>query len=237
MKIEKVYFKNSKGEKLSGLVYVPDGKGAFPAVALLHGMPGGIHETKNQYMCNALMKSGFVALQFDFYNRPNNLSEPKIENMTMTQQIETTRFAIDFIASLPYVNKNKIGLTGHSLGGTTAILYAASKDPRIKALVIQSAVSQLKNLEKAGINQSALEDAKKYDVYKEAEKITCPTLVFHGNNDKTVDFRQSEELIEHIKAERKKLEIIEGTGHVYSDKGALQTATTLMIAWFDEWLK
>jgi hypothetical protein len=260
MRVEKISFKNGKGEKLSGLVYIPDGKGPFPAVVLIHGLTGGIHEIKNRYMCDMLMNNGFVALQFDFYDKPNNLSEPKIENTNVTQQVKTTKLAIDFVDSLPYVDKNKIGLTGHSLGGMTIVIYAASKDPRIKALVVQSAVSQFgtskvikqfgkEEIRKKGyiqldkswgnvhINYSFYEDGKKYDVYKEAEKIVCPTLVFHGDEDESVNFRQSEELIKHIKIKDKKLEIIKGADHCYYNKGTLQIATELMIDWFNKWLK
>jgi dienelactone hydrolase len=231
MRVEKISFKNSEGEKLGGLVYIPNGKGPFPAVVLIHGLTGGIHEIKNRYMCDMLMNNGFVALQFDFYDKPNNLSEPKIENTNVTQQVKTTRLAIDFIESLPYVDKNKIGLTGHSLGGMTIVIYAASKDPRIKALVVQSAVSQF------GTSETIRQDGKKYDVYKEAEKIVCPALIFHGDEDEAVNFRQSEELIKHIKIKDKKLEIIKGADHCYYNKGTLQIATELMIDWFNKWLK
>jgi hypothetical protein len=260
MKIEKISFRNSEGKKLGGSIYIPDGKDPFPAVVLIHGLTGGTHEIKNRFMCDTLMNNGFVVLQFDFYDKPNNLSEPKIENTNVTQQVKTTKLAIDFVESLPYVNKNKIGLTGHSLGGMTVVLYAASKDSRIKALVVQSAVSQfgdsetIKKFEKEGIekkgyvqldkdwgsvkiNYSFYEDGKKYDVYKEAEKIICPTLIFHGDEDEAVDFRQSEELIKHIKIKDKKLEIIKGADHCYYNKGTLHTATKLMTDWFNKWLK
>ncbi len=260
MSVEDVVFKNIEGKELRGLVYIPNGKKPFPMVVLIHGLPGGIHETKNRYMCDMLMNNGFMVMQFDFYDKPNNLSEPKIENASITQQVKATKCAIDFVETLPYVDKNKIGLTGHSFGGTTAIIYAASKDPRIKALVVQSAISQVGELQLAKQSQisniknkgfftinksfgevrikySFYEDAIKYDVYKEAEKIVCPTLIFHGDEDKSVDFRQSEELIKHIKIKDKKLEIIKGAGHNYYDDETLQFATKLMVDWFDKWLK
>jgi len=260
MRIEKISFKNSDGKRLVGLVYVPEGKGPFPAVVLIHGLTGGIHEIKNRYMCDMLMNNGFVALQFDFYDKPNNLSEPKIENTNVTQQVKTTKLAIDFVESLPYVEKNKIGLTGHSLGGMTVVIYAASKDSRIKALVVQSAVSQFGNskaIEQFGkeevrkkgyiqlekdwgnvhINYSFYEDGKKYNVYKEAEKIAFPTLIFHGDEDESVDFRQSEELIKHIKVKDNKLEIIKGADHCYYNKGTLYIAAELMLDWFNKFLK
>ncbi len=206
-----------------------------------------------------LADNGFVVLMFDFYDSPNGLSEPKIENTNVTQQVEDTGAAVDFVEGLPYVNKNEIGLTGHSLGGMTVVLYAAKRDRRIKALVVQSAVSEFGNTEatkkfknkqvkEAGhlkldkswgsvrINYSFYEDGSKYDVYKDAEKIECPTLVFHGDKDESVDYKQSEELIKHIGAKDKKLEIIKGADHCYYNSPTLHVATKLMIDWFKKHL-
>jgi pimeloyl-ACP methyl ester carboxylesterase len=41
---------------------------------------------------------------------------------------------VDFVQSLPYVDRKRIGVLGHSLGGKQA-LYAAAFDERIKAAV------------------------------------------------------------------------------------------------------
>ncbi len=260
MKQEKVWFKNSKEQKLCGRLYIPDGTEPFPAVVFVHGFGGGIHERKNIHMCKELADAGFVSLQFDFYDDPNHESEPKIETTTLTQQLDGTRSAIDFIEKLPYVDKNKIGLTGHSLGGMTVALYTP-RDKRIKALVIQSAVSNfselIKRFEEEGINLTKwkkdrffefdkswggmkinyqfIEDGMKYDVYEVAEKIKCPTLIFHGEMDESVIAEQSKELIKHIK--HSKLEIIKNADHCYYENNTLPIATNLMISFFKEHLK
>jgi len=259
MRKEKVCFKNSKGQRLCGYLYIPDGKGPFPAVILIHGFTGGTHEVKNRFMCDKLADEGFVAFMFDFYDKPNGLSEPKIENTNVTQQVKDTGAAIDFIETFDFVDKNRIGLTGHSLGGMTVVLYAATQDPRIKALVVQSAAADIdktvvaelfdEEAKKRGyalldkswgnvkINYSFYEDVKKYDVYKEAEKIICPTLIFHGDKDEVVPYQQSVELFKHIKVQNKKLEIIKGADHCFYNKPTLSITTNLMIDWFKKYLK
>ena len=236
---------------------MPEGEGPFPAVVLVHGYGGGTHENKNIHMCNELAKEGFVALRFDFYDKPNGISEPSIENMSVTQQIDTTKSAIDFISSLEYVDKNKIGLTGHSLGGMTVVLYTPTDD-RIKALVVQSAVSKWgdtnelkkyaqpevkergyllrnKSWGEMKINYSFYEDGFKHDIFRSAEKIKCPTLVFHGDMDASVPIEHAKELIKHLKTEDR-LEIIKGADHCYYDNDTLPIATKLMIEWFKKWL-
>jgi len=160
MKEQEVWFKNSKGEKLFGILYVPAGDKKFPAVVYIHGFGGGSYETKIKYLCNELAKNGIVALQFDMYDKPTGKSEPDIRYMDIPQQLDATKSAIDFIEKLSYVNKTKIGLTGHSRGGMTVLLYAPT-DKRVKVLVSQSATSDFKNTHEWYVTNEGL-DIKKW---------------------------------------------------------------------------
>jgi len=49
---------------------------------------------------------------------------------------------------------------------------------------------------------------------KEIEKIKCPTLIFHGTDDKTVDYSESVYLYKTLKTKNKKLILIENAPHV-----------------------
>lgn len=219
MKKEQVSF-NYEGKKIGGFIYRPEEERKFPAVILVHGFGGGVHEEKNKFMCEKLVENGFVAFMFDFYDKPNRLSELPIEEMTVSLQLKVLRKAIDFVSGLDFVNEDKIGLTGHSLGGLTVILYTPTDD-RIKALVIQSTVIDFTKTNKylgisskweeqgywlfekswggAKISYSFVEDVVKHNVLNEAEKIKIPTLVFHGDEDAGVPLEQPQELIKHLK--------------------------------------
>ena len=209
-------------------------------------------------MCKELASHGFVALRFDFYNKPNNSSEPNIENMSVTQQLDGTKCAIDFIEKLDIVDKDKIGLTGHSLGGMTVVIYTPT-DKRVKALVVQSLASTFGNTKSLGrfktksamlkgyvsfikswgimrINYSFYVDGKTHDVLGTAEKIACPTLVFHGDKDVSVPLAHSTELIKHLKL-TDKLEIIKGADHCYYENNTMPVVTKLMLDWFNRYLK
>jgi dienelactone hydrolase len=260
MEKRKVFFTNSRGQKLGGYLYIPDGKGPFPTVVFVHGFTGGTHEIKNRYMCDMLADNGFVALIFDFYDKPNGLSEPSIEDTNVTNQVADTDSALDFVRTFGFVDKNRIGLTGHSLGGMTVVLYA-SRYHSIKALVVQSPVVEFgkgigsslrkfdsNDVRKSGylelkkswgnlrIKYSFYEDGTKYDVAAEVEKITCPTLVFHGEKDETIGVKEGKTLFEHIRAKEKKFEAIKGADHSYYNYGTLDVATKLMIGWFKKYL-
>ena len=261
MKEQKVFFKNSKGQKLFGILYVPEGKGPFPAIVHVHGFGGRTFEPKIKFINKELTKSGFVSLQFDMFNKPVGKSEPDIEYMTVESQLDATKSAIDFLETLDYVDKNKIGLTGHSRGGMTVLIYAPT-DKRIKSLVSQSATSNFKNTHEYYVNNEGLdlkkwketgwrhvkkswgefklsydhyEDGLKYDVYAAADKTEIPTLVIHGDEDKAVPLKQSKELVKHLK--NGKLEIIKGADHNYRINNTLPVATKLIVDWFKRYLK
>ncbi len=100
VKREKVFFKSHSGKNIGGILHIPEGKEPFPAIVFVHGFGGGVHEKKNIHMCNELAKKGFVSLMFDFYNKPNKISEQKNEDMTISQQVRDISCAIDFVLSL-----------------------------------------------------------------------------------------------------------------------------------------
>ena len=257
MKTEKVVF-DFKGKKIGGFLYIPSGKGPFPAVIFVHGFSGGTHEEKNKVMCTELARNGFVAFMFDFYNAPNGLSEIPIEETTVSLQLQLLRKAIDYLVALPFVNTAKVGLTGHSLGGMTVLLYTHT-DARIKALVVQSAVSNFgetkstafdyhadwkkkgykifdKSWGKMRINHSFVDDGLKHKVYAAVEKIRCPILIFHGDKDESVSLSQAQQQIKHCKP-TDKLVIIPGADHCYKINNTLPMATKLLVDFMKEHLQ
>src|SRR3989338_743930 len=235
MRIGQVFFEYL-GKRVGGYFYLPNGKGPFPTVVLIHGFGGGTHEPKNKFMCKALAENGFAAFMFDFYNKPNGLSGFPIEETSVSLQVKILRAAIDFVAKQPFCKTMEIGLAGHSLGGMTVLLYA-STDNRIKALVVQSGVSDFhtinsynnprwkqngymlfeKSWGEMKINYSFIEDGRKFDVYTKAKEIRCPVLVVHGDKDESVPLEQSQKLMRFLK-KRDKLVVIPGAPHGYKDE-------------------
>ena len=71
------------------------------------------------------------------------------------------------------------------------------------------------NGEKLKLNYAFFADAEGIDGYAFAENIKVPTLIVHGDQDKTVPHAQSLKTADLIPDCR--LEIIEGADHTYSD--------------------
>ena|SRR3989344_6967677 len=245
MRIEQVFFEYL-GKKIGGYFYLPEGKGPFPTVILVHGFGGGTHELKNKFMCEALVENGFAAFMFDFYDKPNGVSEFPIEETSVSLQLKILKAATVFAATRAFVEPTQIGLVGHSLGGMTVLLYAPI-DQRIKALVVQSGVSDFhliksynnpewkqkgymlfeKSWGEMKINYSFIEDGRKFDVYTKAKEIRCPVLVVHGDKDESVPLEQSQKLMRFLK-KRDKLVVIPGAPHGYKDE-VLEEVTSLLV--------
>lgn len=116
-----------------------------PAVLCLHQTnskigkeePSGIRGLPNLKYALELAKRGYVSLAPDypsFGEYPYDFKvHPEYRSGTMKAIYDNMR-SIDLLQSLDYVNRDKIGCIGHSLGGHNT-MFTAAFDKRIKALV------------------------------------------------------------------------------------------------------
>ena len=146
--VTKLIYQSRPGIYVTALLYTPRGKGPFPAVLQMHG-----HNVEGKFGINpqsvslALVKSGFVCLTVDAIGTYERANVPyKVENHGSIQagvllntgetllgsQLVDNRRGIDLLASLPYVDRRKIGATGAS-GGGNQTMYLAAFDERIAA--------------------------------------------------------------------------------------------------------
>lgn len=130
---EKVKFHNRYGIELAGDLYLPqDATGKLSAVAV-SGPFGAVKEQCSGLYAEELASRGFAALAFD----PSFIGESggAVRNVA-SPDINTEDFsaAVDFLATLDFVDGEKIGILGICGFGGMA-LNAAAMDTRIKATV------------------------------------------------------------------------------------------------------
>ncbi|MCC6446990.1 MAG: acetylxylan esterase [Armatimonadetes bacterium] len=144
--VEKVYFESFPGFYVTGNLYRPlDRKGPFPAVLCPHGhWPEGrlADEELGSLPGRSIgfARQGYVAFSHDMigYNDSTQLSHRyggERENLwgisLMGLQLWNSIRALDFLSSLPDVDRNRLSCTGESGGGTQTYLLAAADD-RVK---------------------------------------------------------------------------------------------------------
>ncbi len=138
--VSKVYFESLPGFFVAGNLYRPVGDGPFPAILSPHGhWPYG--RLENSAVASVpgrainLARQGFVVFTYDMvgYNDSPQLEHrgfggprEKLWGLSVAGlQLWNGIRSLDFIESLPYVRRDRIGATGASGGGTQVFLLAA----------------------------------------------------------------------------------------------------------------
>lgn len=231
---KKLFFKNSQGLKLCGILSNPTSQKDKLIVILCHGFLRSKEGRTYISLEEILNQAGISTFRFDFFG--HGQSEGKFEEITSSEAVDDVLKAIKFIKELGY---QKIGLFGSSFGGLASIMAAAQRDDlhllALKSPVVDylslmqrpDNVEEIKKWQQRGfswittpdgqklkLNFSFFEDAKKINGFEAAQKIKAPTLIVHGDADITVPVEQSRKTSELIPNCR--LEIIKGAYHAYS---------------------
>ncbi|WP_170120665.1 alpha/beta hydrolase family protein [Dyadobacter jejuensis] len=136
--VEKVILETLPGFYLTGNLYRPLKQlESYAGILAPHGHgqnPTGRYMEQTQKRCAALAKMGAVVLAWDMIGHGDSQQcQHKIPKAAKLQTINSLR-ALDFLESLPGIDKQRIGMTGESGGGTQTFLLAALDD-RIKVSV------------------------------------------------------------------------------------------------------
>jgi alpha-beta hydrolase superfamily lysophospholipase len=180
----------------------------------------------------------------------------------LTAAIETEKYVsviVDYIQSHPNIATDRIGLAGISMGGYFAP-RAAAFEPRIKACAAWGAfydAAALVNRAPIGAPtapsvpdpmshalwvfgldspRAFVAIAQKMTLKGIVEKIACPLLVIHGENDRQVPVQQAIDTFEAATSRNKKLKIFKsdegGVEHCQIDNRAL--AADYLADWFSD---
>jgi hypothetical protein len=146
--VRNIYYQSRKDFYVTANLYVPEGKGPFPAVINVHGhwSQGRLAE-RVQDRGHSLAKNGYVCLAVDAFGsgeRGTNHGEFEYhgsmlggslmnfgETLMGIQVVDNMR-GVDLLCSFDFVDASKIGVTGAS-GGGNQTMWLAAMDDRIAA--------------------------------------------------------------------------------------------------------
>lgn len=154
-RIEKVIYQSQPRHYVTALLYLPSSAPPYPGVLVPcgHSLEGKAAETYQQ-ACILLAKNGLAALCYDPIDQGERYSmlepdgQPRLGNTmshclagvgatllgrnTATYRIWDGIRSLDYLASRPEIDRDRLGCTGNS-GGGTLTSYLMALDERIKA--------------------------------------------------------------------------------------------------------
>jgi dipeptidyl aminopeptidase/acylaminoacyl peptidase len=150
----------SDGLKINGFLTIPNGtkpQEGWPAIVFLHGyIPPSTYKTTERYIdyVDYLARNGFVVFKIDLRGHGDSEGEATGAYFS-TDYIVDTLNAYSALEHADFVNKDKIGLWGHSMSGNIVLRTMAVK-PTIPASVIWAgAVYTYTDRVKYGINDNS----------------------------------------------------------------------------------
>lgn len=246
MQYMEVSFRNETQDlNLAGMLFVPDGAGPFPAVAIIHG--SGTSERDNIWyltLANYLQENGVLVLLPD--KRGSVKSEGNWRTSSYEDLATDTVAAVDFLMSQNIVDVSKIGIIGMSQGGQISP-YVAHLLPDMDFMVDVSGGSinsfdmlhyeEVNNLREMGFlpgvsdliaylstwvlrnfTQKEFWDAVgNFDALPYWEELSMPALVLLGSDDPNVPARASKARLEKLNKPNIDVRIYEGSEHALQD--------------------
>jgi dienelactone hydrolase len=225
--------------------------GTAPTMIMFDGMDNA-KEMSVVFAALDFAKRGINTLAID---GPGQSEALRLRNITSRPDYEVAGgAAYDYVTSRPEVDPKKVAVMGYSFGGYHAPRICG-QDKRFAACVAFGAMhwdmhawqadikAKLARDPKASFssnfqfrwvigapdNATALEWAKKFTLEGIAQKIECPVLILHGENDRIVPLSSAKVLYEKVGSKDKELRIFlfeeGGTEHVQVDHRQLGVDT------------
>ena len=133
IRIKKMYWESPAGALLSADLWIPANATAdnkAPAVVTVEGWYNN-KEMQDAYTME-LARRGYVVLTLDLHGHGNSEALPQDRLYDGAVGVDG---AVQMVASLPYVDTTRIGVTGHSSGGTAANMAVALDNERETPLI------------------------------------------------------------------------------------------------------
>lgn len=231
------------GAKLAATLATPDNPApGEPIVIMAHGFTTTRNNSTNTTLVPRLADLGIATLRFDFFGHGESTGDFAESTLTKGKQ--------DILACINYVRTklayDNVSLFGSSYGGNTAIMAASEVSQPLKSLFLKAPVTNWRKRDDEEYNPQLLKDWKEkgyrmvehsklgetrlnYGFYEDevnnngweaAKKITCPTLIIHGDADSVVPIEHTRYALTLFK--NAKLIELPGVDHWFAEDGAFE---------------
>lgn len=249
----------SSGLTISGVMNVPRGNGPFPVLILNHGHIDPAVYVNGQGLRperDYLARNGYVVVHVDYRNHAQSDNDPQNDLRLRLGYTEDVLNAILALrkASLPFIDSERVGMLGRSMGGGVTLNAAVVGPELIDAVVVFSSVSSntIDNFNK-WIRPRRTLAARILAAYGAPEKnpafwrgvspvnffdrVKVPILIHQGTADSTTPLVWSQRTVSALRSQGKDVRYYtyKGEGHQFG--AAWSTAMARTVAFFDAILK
>jgi uncharacterized protein len=127
--------------RISGIMNVPTGPGPYPVLVLNHGHIDTAIYTNGRGLAREqdyLARRGYVVLHTDYRNHAQSSDDPRAE---LTLRLGYTEDVINAVlaikrSKLPYLDRERIGMLGRSMGGGITYNVMVAQPGLVKAAVV-----------------------------------------------------------------------------------------------------
>lgn len=252
---EEIRFKGADGWEIQGWIIKPIGFQAdkkYPMILEVHGGPHGMYAPNFFFEFQLLAASGYVVL----------FTNPRGSQGYGQRFVDAVRgdyggndyadlmAAVDYASQLPYVDEERLGVTGGSYGGFMTNWIVSHTD-RFKAAVTQRSISNwisfygvsdigyhFTEMEHGANPWDDLQKLLKHSPLTYVKNITTPLLIIHGDEDWRCPIEQAEQLYVCLKRLKREVQLVRfpGANHELSRSGHPQQRVerlTRIVDWFN----
>lgn len=195
------------GDNLSGVLFFPDKKSRHKAIIFYSGSGG----TKERFfsIAEAFRRRGYVSFCFDFRGRGESQTG-KIPPLGF--QLKDAKKAINYVAHLPFVDKNKINLVATSMGSYIAASAVNTYQGILRLILIAPAIYSL-NEERKRYTETEMVSFKKENILKsraikEIKKFRGELFVIFLGKDKTIPNWMAQAYLDNALSAKKKIKLV-----------------------------
>lgn len=182
-----------------------DPKKQYPVLVYLYGGPGPqliTNKWDSRYFSQYMAQQGYVVFTLD--NRGSNYRGKKFEDPIYRAmggvEVEDQISGVKFLHQFPWVDKERVGVHGHSYGGYMTLMTMFKAPEYFKAGVSGAPVTDWALYDTHYTERfmgHPEKDAKAYEkssVFPYATQLKGPLLIYHGMADDNVLFKNSTKL-------------------------------------------
>jgi putative phosphoribosyl transferase len=185
-------------------------------IVFAHGSGSSRHSPRNRMVAARLHDSGFATVLADLLTLAEERGDARTGALRFDIELLADRVTgiMDWAGELAVTRRLAVGVFGASTGAAAALVAAARRPERVRAVVSRGGRPDL-----AG---------------EALARVVAPTLLIVGGDDYQV-VRLNQEAAERLGGARE-LRMVPGATHLFSEPGALERVAMLAAAWFSAYL-